>query len=79
VQAVTYVAGPVTVQLMLNVIPRNPVTSSGMNFTSARPFPSALVSSIAVGKARAVPVQSRLVGKAFRITWYVPGTEWRSV
>jgi hypothetical protein len=63
---VTYVAGPATVQLRLNVIPRNPTTSSGVNFTSARPFPFALVSSVAVGMTRAGPVQSRLVGKTFR-------------
>ena len=65
-QSVTYVAGPATVQLRLNVIPRNPTTSSGVNFTSARPFPFALVSSVAVGMTRAGPVQSRLVGKTFR-------------
>jgi hypothetical protein len=66
---VTYVAGPVTLQLMLTVVPRRPPTSSGVNFTSALPLPTAFVSIIAVGIASLGPVQFRLVGKSVRDTW----------
>ena len=65
-QAVVYVAGPVTVQLRPNVIPRSAPTSAGVNFTSARPFPVLFVVSVAVGSAAVVPVQLRLAGKMFR-------------
>ena len=51
-QPVTYVAGPVTVQLRLNVIPRNPATSSGVNFTSARPLPLAAARAWPSGRPR---------------------------
>jgi hypothetical protein len=79
VQAVTYVAGPATVQLMLNVMCRIAAASSGVNFTSARPFPAAFVASVAVGSAAVGPVQSRLVRNKFNDTWYTPGTAWLSV
>src|SRR5215207_9739835 len=58
VQSVTYVAGPVAVQMMLTVVPRNGATSSGVNLTSALPLPVALVSIMAVGIGTLVPVQS---------------------
>src|SRR5215217_513971 len=69
VQRVTYVAGPVTVQLMLRVLPRSSPTISGVNFTSARPLPMAFVVISAVGSMIGVPLQSRLPGWMFRTTW----------
>ena len=69
VQSVTYVAGPVTVQLMLTVRPRSPATFAGVNFTSALPLPFALVSIVAVGMTELPPLQSRLgVGKMWSST-----------
>jgi hypothetical protein len=68
VQAVTYVAGPVTLQLMLKVMCRISAASSGVNFTSARPFQVAFVVSIAVGRAAVAPVQFRLVRNKCRET-----------
>ena len=67
-QAVTYVAGPATVQEMLIVMPRSAAASPGVNFASAWPFPIAFVVSAAVGIAVVGPVQFRLVGNTFRKT-----------
>jgi hypothetical protein len=41
VQWGTYLAGPVTAQLMLTLLPRSSPASSGVSFTSARPLPAA--------------------------------------
>ena len=68
VQSVTYVADPVTVQLMLRVRPRIPAASAGVNFTSALPLPFALVSIVAVGMTALPPLQVRLVGKMWSST-----------
>ncbi len=67
-QAVLYVAGPTTVQLMLNVMPRNAATSAGVNLKSAKPFPIAFVVIVAVGTAKVAPVQFMLVGNTFSET-----------